>query len=287
MKLYKPLLTIPLFATAPLNAAVVYADFNDNALGPLGNFTAGSGQSGGSGFDPGAGNTWANTGTLDVVSGDLTAPGSTGYALSQTGPGQSAQGDFTAGRQTTRATATTMGTASDIWFSFLLNQPVAASRGGITFNQNGSSPGNPRIVAVGTDVRIALSTLQAPGTGATVSLGVDTLFLGQLQIDAAGDETLSIWINPDVTGGIAGLGAADTSITEQAASIDAGITRVGIQSYGTSATPVGGIVDAFIVSDDADPNQAFAAVTGISVIPEPSTALLTLLASFGLLRRRR
>ncbi|MGC6464259.1 MAG: hypothetical protein ACON5N_01625 [Akkermansiaceae bacterium] len=285
MKLRTSLLTFSTLASAPLGAAVVYADFNDNSIGSLGSFTTGAGQGGGSGFL--AGDVWANTGTISVIPGDLTAPGSTGYALTQSGPAQSVQSSFNAARQTTRATATTMGTASDVWFSFILNQPDAASRGGITFNQNGSSPGNPRIVAVGGDVRIALSTLQPSGGGATMSLGIDTLFLGQLQIDPAGDETLSIWINPDVSGGIAGLGPADTSLTEQAASVDGGIARVGIQSYGTAATPVGGVVDAFIVSDAADPNQAFFDVTGVSAIPEPSSALLSLLASLGLLRRRR
>jgi hypothetical protein len=285
MKYTRTLIALSALVTTSANAAVVYADFNDNTLGPLGSFTAGAGQGGGTGFL--GGDVWANTGTINVISGDLSAPGSTGYALTQLGIGQSAQGDNTAGRQTTRATATTMGTSSDVWFSFILNLPASASRGGITFNQNGSSPGNPRIVAVGGDVRIALSTLQPSGGGATMSLGVDTLFVGQLQIDAAGDETLSIWINPDVSGGIAGLGAADTSLTEQAASVDGGITRVGVQSYGTTATPVGGIVDAFVVSDDADPNQAFADVTGVNVIPEPSSAFLSFLASLGLLRRRR
>ena len=58
--------------------------------------------------------------------------------------------------------------------------------------------------------------------------------------------------------------------------MDGGITRVGIQGY--SSDNQGGIVDAFVLSDDADPNSAFAAVTGVSVIPEPSTGLLSLLA---------
>jgi hypothetical protein len=285
MKSLASLAFISTLSTSSLTAAVVYADFNDNSSGGLGSFTAGAGQGGGSGFL--AGDVWANTGTIAVISGDLSAPAGTNYAITQ-GPStaQSTQGSFTSGRQTTRATATTLGTASDLWFSFLLNQPTNNSRGGITFNQNPSQPGNPRIVATGIDVRLGLgATLQGAGEGASMPLASDTLILGQLQIDASGDETLNIWVNPDVSGGIAGLGAADTSLTENAASLDGGVTRVGIQSY--SSDNQGGIVDAFILSDDADPNQAFADVTGVSVIPEPSSLALSFLAALGLLSRRR
>lgn len=284
MKPIFPLLFFATFSTNPLGAAVVYADFNDNTLGALGSFSAGAGQGGGSGFL--GGDVWANTGTISVIAGDLSAPAGTNYALTQGGTAQSTQGTFTGGRQTTRATATTMGTASGVWFSFLLNQPTNNSRGGITFNQNAAAPANLRIVATGTDLRIGLgATLQPPGGGATLTLATDTLVLGQLLIDAGGDETLNLWVNPDVSGGIAGLGAADASLTEQAAAVDGGINRVGVQSY--SSDNQGGIVDALVVSDAADPNQAFADVTGVTVIPEPSSALLTLLAALGILKRRR
>lgn len=284
----KSLITLAFFSALcnpSLTAAIVYADFNDNVTGGLGSFTAGAGQGGGSGFLDG--DVWANTGTVTVIGGNLSAPASTNYAITQ-GPSaaQSTQGTFTGGRHTTRATATTMATASDLWFSFLLNQPTSNSRGGITFNQNSSAPGNPRIVATGTDVRLGLgSTLQGAGSGGTMALTSNTLILGQLQIDATGDETLNIWVNPDVSGGITGLGAADSSLTENAASLNGGITRVGIQSY--SSDNQGGIIDSLILSDDTDPNQAFADVTGISVIPEPSALMLSLLSSLALFRRRR
>lgn len=285
VKKLNTLLFLSASAMAPLKAAVVYADFNDNsAANPLGSFTAGAGQGGGSGFL--AGDVWANTGTINVVANDLTAPASTGYGLTQSGTPQSAQGTFATGRQTTRATATTLGTSSSVWFSFLLNQPTTNSRGGITFNQNSSSPGNLRVVATGVDVRLGLgATLQPAGGGATMAIGSDTLIVGQLLIDPAGDETLSIWVNPDVSSGIPGLGAANTSLSEQAAAMDGGITRVGIQSY--SSDNLGGIVDSLVISDAADENQAFADITGTTIIPEPSSALLTLLASLGLIRRRR
>ena len=117
-----------LSAASPATAAVVYADFNDNTLGTLGSATVGAGQQGGSGFL--AGDTWANTGTIDVIPGDLSAPISTNYAITQGSAvgSHSAQGDFANGRQATRATAATLGTSSDVWFSFLLHQPTNNSR---------------------------------------------------------------------------------------------------------------------------------------------------------------
>lgn len=269
-----------------LRAAVVYTDFNDNFPGGLGSFTAGAGQGGGSGFL--ADDAWANTGVISVISGDLSAPASTNYAITQGSSvgNHSVQNQTNFTRHTTRATATTLGTANDVWFSFLLNQPTTNSRGGITFNQNTSAPSNPRVVATGTELRLGLGlTLQAVGQGANLlTLGETALILGQLTIDPVGDETLNIWINPDVSGGIAGLGAVDTSLSEQTASLEGGVTRVGVQSYASDSQ--GGIVDTLILSDDADPNQAFADVTGV-LIPEPSTLFFSALSALGLLLRRR
>ena len=278
------LLTLAAFSSAA-HAALVIADFNDNTLGQLSNFTAGNGQAGGTGFDPAANNTWSNTGTINAIAGDLAPPISTNYNIPQGGAAPvSAQGTFADGRQTTRALDFTL--TGDVWFSFLRNQPTANSRGGITFNQNGSSPGDPRIVATGADVRIGIATIQPPGGGANgvITIGTSALVLGRLSIDPLGDEVLDVWIDPDVAGGIGGLGAPSTSLTQQSASLDAGITRLGLQSY--SSDNQGGIVDAVRVSDDSNANQAFADVTGV-LVPEPSTAFLMLFGALAALRRRR
>jgi len=271
--------------TTSAPAALVIADFNDNTAGQLSHATPGSGQAGGTGFDPAANNTWGNTGTIDAISGDLSAPVSTNYNLTQgAGGALSAQGDFTAGRQATRALDFTL--SGDVWFSFLLNQPTTNSRGGITFNQNGFSPAEPRIVATGADLRISLATIQPPGGGANgvFTFGRTALVLGRLSIDLAGDEVLDVWVDPNVSGGIGGLGAPSTSLTQQSTSLDAGITRLGIQSY--SSDNQGGIVDAIRLSDDPSADQAFADVTGV-LVPEPSAALLLLLGAFSVIRRRR
>ncbi len=259
------------------NAAVVVADFNDNSPGPLGSFTAGAGQGGGSGWD--GASVWGNTGTINVVGGDLAAPGSTNYAIAQTGTGQSIQGTFATGRHTTRAVATTL--VGDIWFSFLLNQATINSRGGLSFNQDTSAPGDPRIVATGTDLRLGLATLQ--GSGAALTVGQTSLVVGRLSLSAVGAETLSVWVDPDVAGGIAGLGAPSTTLTEDAPALDAGVTRIGLQSY--SSDNQGGILDSVRFSDDPDRNRAFADVTGI-LVPEPATGMLVGIGALLALGRR-
>lgn len=269
--------TVSVALTAACQSAVVYADFNDNAAGTLGSFTAGAGQAGGIGFL--AGDVWANTGTVNVVAGDLVAPASTNYGLSQSGTPQSAQGTFAAGRQTTRAIATTM--TGTIWFSYLFNQVSIDSRSGITFNQNGSSPGDPRVVAAGDRLRIGLGSLQSAAQGTAVAFNQTYLLVGRLTIDAVGDEVIDLWLDPDVSLGSGALGMPDNTWTGDQTSLDGGITRIGVQSY--SSDNMGGLIDALRVSDG--PN-GFADVTG-AVIPEPSASLLLCLAFGGFFLRRQ
>lgn len=241
-------------------AGTIVADFNDNTTGPLGVFDQGQGQGGGLGFL--TDDVWANTGTISVIAGDLTAPAETEYAITQEEVPQSVQGTFSGGRQTTRAAETPL--TGTVWFSYLLNQPTLDSRGGITFNQNASIPGNPRIVATGTELRLGLGpTLQDAGAGANLlTLGETALILGRITIDSAGaPEVLDIWINPDVSGDVASLPAPDNTLSEEAASLDPGITRVGIQSY--SADGQGGIIDSLRLSDAAN---GFEVVTRDTVI---------------------
>lgn len=251
------------------SAGAVIADFNDNTTGPLGAFNPGEGQGGGLGFL--TDDVWANTGTIEVIAGDLTAPAATNYAVTQSGTQQSTQGTFTGGRHTTRAVESPL--SGTVWFSFLLNQPTIDSRGGITFNQNASAPGNPRIVATGTELRLGLGpTLQAAGAGADLlTLGESALILGRLTIDSTGlAETLDVWVNPDVSGDASTLPAPDTTLSEETPSLDSGITRVGIQSY--SADTQGGIVDSLRLSDNAN---AFEVVTRdtVIVLDDPNLAV--------------
>ena len=68
------------------------ADFNDLTTGNLQNQTGGSG----------LGGSWGDTGTINVVNSDLTAPSATNYAISQSGNALSVLGGHTEYRQSSR-----------------------------------------------------------------------------------------------------------------------------------------------------------------------------------------
>lgn len=263
------------FATAILSQAAyagsVTADFNDLIAAPLGSASPGSGQMGGFGWL--TNDEWANTDTLTIIANDLVAPAATGFAVTQSGTAQSVQGNSTGGRQTTRALDVPL--TGTVWLSFLLNQPTIDSRGGITFNQNIAAPGNPRIVATGTEVRLGLAgNLQGAGAGANLlTLGETALILGRLTIDATGNpEVLDVWINPDLSGGADGLPVPDTTLSEEDTRFDGGITRVGVQSY--SADNQGGIVDSLRLSDESN---GFTIVTSdVQLLPDDPNLAVSL-----------
>jgi hypothetical protein len=261
------LLAIPLHNVA--HATLIIADSNDLTLGGQ------NAQAGGTGFT----GTWTATGTIDVIGGDLSAPVSTGYALTQSGTAQSIRGDHNAARQNHRALATAL-TGDTVWFSLLLQNQADTSRGGISFNGNTFSPSNPRIQSTGKTLFVNGST----ASGDVFVAGQTALVLGRITVADVGNDTFEVWVNPDVSGGEAGLGIATGSNT--GAYFGAGgINRIGNISYGHNSN-AGAIVDMIYLSDG--PN-AFADVTGITAIPEPSTALLLGWGCLGLalMKRRR
>jgi len=99
-----------------------------------------------------------------------------------------------------------------------------------------------------------------------------SLVLFRIDFSAAGNDTLSLWVDPDVNN----LGTAATVSSENWLGAS-GITSVSVFSY-NGLRP---LVDNVRLSDDAD---AFAQVTGV---PEPSSAALIALASVAFACGRR
>lgn len=277
MKTKHILPSLLLAAFAPgASAAIIIADFND-LTGSDADLT---GQAGGTGFT----GIWAGSATVDVNSGDLTAPAATNFGISQGGGAQFVNGEFSSQRQSFRSLSTTLagGTGGTIWFSLLFNSPDNTSRGALTFNETGASTFKRAVFIANGSVRLGLATEDGSGP-ATYTNNVDTLLVGSLTLSSTGDETISIWLNPDVSAGIGGLGTASTTKTEDAISLTGGITTIGVSSY--EAGSAGGVLlDALRLSDNTDANQAFLDVT---TVPEPSTALLGAIGAIALLRRRR
>jgi len=109
---------------------------------------------------------------------------------------------------------------------------------------------------------------QIPGK---FTLGETALVLGRITVDDAANDTLQVWVNPDVSGGIAGLGAPD--LTRDANGIGAsGIRYLGNVSYGSTTR---GIVDHIRISDGSDPlGDAYRFTTGVAGTPEAGPLLL-------------
>lgn len=261
------------------NAALVVVDFNDLATGNL------AGQTGGSGMST---NAWAGAANPQVVSGDLTAPASTHYAVPQSaGTAQSVQTTATnsaAGTgQDARTTASTL--TGTVWFSFLANPNDAQARAGISFNTSGGSASGARMDFTSGGA-LFVSYGAGGNAGPNQTVGVTHLVVGEVIIDESGlNDHLRLWVDPDVqtltesttTGRVLDAATSDW--------VGSGITSVAVQSYTGSTTGApGGTVDAVRVSNNATAQQD---VTGFVPVPEPTTLGLAAIAASSLLVRRR
>jgi len=106
------------------------------------------------------------------------------------------------------------------------------------------------------------------------TLGETALVLGRLTVDDAANapDTLDVWVNPDVSGGIAGLGAPDLTRVANVAGAS-GIFHLGNVSYASGGT-IGGIVDHIRISDGSDPlGDASRFTTGVAGTPEAGPLL--------------
>jgi hypothetical protein len=255
-------------------AGQVVLDFNDLTAGNL------SGQAGGTGMT----GSWAGTTNPQVVSGDLTAPASTHYALAQSaGTPQSIRttvSSTSATGQDYRSTAATLG--GTVWFSFLVNPNDSNSRAGISFNTSGSSASGARIDVNGSSLFVSYGA--GSNLSSTQTTNANHLFVGEIVVDESGtSDHLRLWIDPDVQT----LNESTTAgrILDGTGSdwVGSGITAVAVQSYGNSSS--GGTVDAIRVSNDP---TAQIDVTGFGTpTPEPGSLALCALGAGTLLARRR
>lgn len=246
----------------PAHAGTAVADFNDLTSGDL------SGQTGGSGFGAAP---WINNSAttpvkfLDVIAGDLTAPPATHYAVPQSGTAHSVQNTDGTTSMETRTLSPAL-TGDTVWFSFLLKQPSASagsnagSRGGICFNQPTTSavPNNPRVMALGSQLNAWLTGSSQIALNSIFTADTTALVVGRILVNDSGNDTLSLWVNPDVNA----IGAPLASYSTADFIGTTGITTVSVQSYGGGN---GGAVDGLRISDAAD---AYNQVTG-STIPDP------------------
>lgn len=246
------------------------------APGPL------SGASGGTGW---SGN-WVTHATprFAVVSGNLAYPagspiGATGNSLART----DATGQSSAATRTYNASTLFGG---DMWFSFLVEpsssntgsdlrlQPLARS------NSNaGNFNGGLGVFASGADKTIQARIGSTQGNNVPLPDNQSTLVVGRVSLPGAlgGSATVDIWLNPDQT--FAPLGTPDSTVT--VANLGSATGAGGLGEFNTAYFRYGlGWAGGL---DELRVGTSFAAVA----MPEPTRAMLLMIAALGLLARRR
>ena len=237
----------------------VRADFNDMNLGPM---RANDDQPAGTGVGF-ASDYWSSGTTwVRVVAGDLTPPISTGYGVVSSGPAQSIQGLYTSDdrRQARELIPISGANGAEIWISFLAKNIEATDVAGIDFIDSSSylvDPSAPlrKIILVGSTLKIVSSG--AGGGEVDISgqytLGETALVLAKLTTSGLNDpEHIDVWVNPDVTNGTAGLPTPDFSQTGDLGWDMDSITWLGLQSWDTGASGVGGYVDNILICNGGE-----------------------------------
>ena len=245
-----------------------------------------------SGFDGG----WVGSGNVRITNTgtDLTYAD---YNITQTGTPGSV---YTANtqhndRMDSRNLAASM--SGEIWFSALVNVPTLDFFAGLSFDEDLTTGGTERFSHQLSELRVVLTPSSlivdmdggAPPTATggetgTFAAGTTHLILGSMTV-GAGNDSLSVWIDPDVNaaGGPGGLPAAN--FTSTTVDFMDSVSRIGvpISDFDTDNTQDDTAhVDAIRVSDTG---TAFQDVTG--VIPEPSAFALFGLGGLALILRRR
>lgn len=242
------------------------------------------------GAETGFANPWDGSNNIFIADAlDLTYAN---YGITQTGTTNRVYAANTTSTDRMDSRNFSAAMSGEIWFSALVKVTSGSAFAGLSFDEDlevGNKPASSyshqlselRILLTPSSLIVDMNGGNPPAAsgGETGSFSADTthLILGQM-IVAAGNDSLNVWIDPDVNaaGGAGGVGAAN--FTSTTVDFMDSVSRVGVPiSWNGSSSPH---VDAIRISDT---NTAFVDVTG--VVPEPGS--LALLALGGLLVARR
>lgn len=175
----------------------------------------------------------------------LPDPNELMYVPSQYGTPRSVQGSTARARQQSRALAKSMD--GTVWFRFLVRPVTEASTAGIGFNRHRSWLVRPSVVASGRQLVVRFpDENQDVIVDDVFTLEETALVVGRIEINAgpAGEDHLSIWVNPDVRD------AGDPLLyVSKADFVGHAISRLSLISHGGAGDATGGELDEVILSN--------------------------------------
>lgn len=231
----------------------------------------------------GWGGGWFGDGSPDYVADRNLAYTASGYSNAGNGGGVAAQGGGDAGSIASRLFESPI-TSGTVWISALAE--ISSNSGdALLWLRNDPHGPNANAVSIRGSVNTAgtgpVAYLRYGGntnTQTTETYALDTAHLLLAKVDVNYDGTsdrIQFWVNPNLTGGEAGLGAP--LLMGEGADMMAAVAGVRV-SFGN----IGSALDAIRISNDAD------GFTQVTAVPEPaSLAALGLAAGALLVRRRR
>ena len=239
------------FRTASLSTALVAADMNQGGLDR--------------GFDGGF-----YEGSKHVFITDAPDLVYSKYGITQTGTIEKVYA-ANAGpdRQDLRDLATAM--TGEIWFSVLVNVPDGTTYAGLTFNRRGETydpiATDARILMTPSHIQVGLKGGAATQGNGTYTAGKTHLLLGKMKV-VSGNDTLNIWVDPDLTTVHSPDALPAASFTSTNVDFADSITQLGVAGRsGANASNV--MIDAIRLSNQA---TAFSDVTGVRTDPEGAVA---------------
>ena len=239
------------FRTASLSTALVAADMNQGGLDR--------------GFDGGFYEGSKHVFITDAP--DLVYPK---YGITQTGTIEKVYAaNAWPDRQDLRDLATAM--TGEIWFSVLVNVPDGTTYAGLTFNSRGETHDpiatDARILMTPHHIEVGLKGGAATQGNGTYTAGKTHLLLGKMKV-VSGNDTLSIWVDPDLTTVHSPDALPAASFTSTTVDFADSITQLGVAGRsGANASNV--LIDAIRLSNQA---TAFSDVTGVRTDPEGAVA---------------
>lgn len=224
---------------------------------------------------------WFGDNATDYFANRNLAYSGTGYSNADNGPGAIGYGGGDAGNITTRVVPTAL--TGTVWVSALVE--ISSNSGdALLWMRNDPHGANANMIGLrgsinGTDNAPVAYLRYGSATNSqsvqTFALDTTHLLLAKIDVDYFGAlDRIQFWVNPDLSGGEAGLGAPLLSGEGSDVMANVAGPRVSFQAAGST-------MDAIRISNDAD---GFLKVTAV---PEPASLAVLGLAAGALLGRRR